>query len=58
MMKRSTRVSFIKTKNYLIYMRYMLISKNEPYGKKNSFKHFIGYNDDDDLIRSLCIKSP
>ena len=38
----------------------MLISKNEPYGKKNSFKHFIGYNDDDDddLIRSLCIKSP
>ena len=39
-------------------MRYMLISKNEPYGKKNSFKHFIGYNDDDDLFRSLCIKSP
>ena len=35
----------------------MLISKKEPYGKKNSFTHFIGYNDDDDL-RSLCIKSP
>ena len=24
-----------------------LISKKEPYGKKSSFKHFIGYNDDD-----------
>ena len=33
----------------------ILVSKKEPYGKKSSFKHFIGYNDDD-VIRSLCIK--
>ena len=25
----------------------ILVSKKEPYGKKNSFKHFIGFNDDD-----------
>ena len=35
----------------------ILISKKEPYGKKSSFKHFIGYNDDD-FIRPLCIKLP
>ena len=33
----------------------ILISKKEPYGKKSSFKHFIGYNDDD-VISPLCIK--
>ena len=35
----------------------MLISKKETYGKKISFKYFIGYNYDD-VIRSLCIKLP
>ena len=35
----------------------VLIFKKEPYGKKSSFKHFIGYNDDD-VIRPLCIKLP
>ena len=34
----------------------LLVSKKEPYGE-NSFKYFIGYNDDDG-IRSLCIKLP
>ena len=34
----------------------ILVSKKEPYGK-NSFKYFIGYNDDDG-IRSLCIRLP
>ena len=34
-----------------------LISKKEPYGKKSSFKYFIGYNDDD-VIRPLCINLP
>ena len=29
----------------------------EPYGKKSSFKYFIGYNDNVD-IRQLCIKLP
>ena len=33
----------------------ILVSKKESYGKKNSLKYFIGY-DDDDLIRLLCIK--
>ena len=33
----------------------ILVSKKEPYGTKNSFKYFIGYNDND-IIRSLCVK--
>ena len=33
----------------------ILVSKEEPYGTKNSFKYFIGY-DDNDVIRPLCIK--
>ena len=35
----------------------ILVSKEEPYGLKNSFKYFIGYNDND-VIRPLCIKLP
>ena len=35
----------------------ILISKKELYGKKGSFKYFLGYNDDD-AIRPLCIKLP
>ena len=35
----------------------ILFSKRESYGKKNSLKYFIGYNDDD-VIRPLCIKLP
>ena len=32
----------------------ILISKKEPYGKKSSFRYFLGYNDDgDDVIRRL-----
>ena len=33
----------------------ILVSKKDPYGTKNSFKYFIGYNDND-VIRTLCIK--
>ena len=33
------------------------ISKEVPYGTKNAFKYFIGYNDND-VIRPLCIKLP
>ena len=33
----------------------ILVSKEEPYDTKNSFKYFIGYNDND-VIRPLCIK--
>ena len=32
----------------------ILVSKKEPYGTKNSFKYFIGYNDN--VIRPLCVK--
>ena len=35
----------------------ILVSKEEPYGTKNSFKYLIGYNDSD-LIRPLCMKLP
>ena len=35
----------------------ILVSKEEPYGTKYSFKYFIGYNDND-VIRLLCIKLP
>ena len=33
----------------------VLVSKEQPYGTKSSFKCFIGYNDND-AIRPLCIK--
>ena len=32
----------------------ILISKREAYGKYNSFKYFIGYNDND-VISPLCL---
>ena len=35
----------------------ILVSKKESYGNKNSFKYFIGYNDND-IIRPLCIRLP
>ena len=28
----------------------ILVSKKEPYGNKNSFKYFIGYNNNDVLL--------
>ena len=34
-----------------------LVSKEEPCVTKNSFKYFIGYNDND-VIRPLCMKLP
>ena len=33
----------------------ILVSKEESYDTKNSFKYFVGYNDND-VIRPLCIK--
>ena len=59
MIKRSARVIIIKAKNYLVYdieVDKILFSKKEPYGKKSSFKCFLGYNDDD-VIRHLCYKA-
>ena len=33
----------------------ILVSKTQTYGKYNSFKYFIGYNDND-VVRPLCLK--
>ena len=35
----------------------IFVSKKEPYGNKNPYKYFIGYNDND-IIRPLFIKLP
>ena len=35
----------------------ILVSKKEQYGKYNSFKYFIGYNDNN-VIRPLCLSIP
>ena len=35
----------------------ILVSKEESYGTKNSFKHFIGYKDND-IIRPSCVRLP
>ena len=34
----------------------IFVSKKEPYGNKNPYKYFIGYNDND-IIRPLCMTS-
>ena len=47
--KKSKKVTFIKAKKITkiddIDVNEILVSKKEPYGTKNSFKYFIGYND-------------
>ena len=60
--KRSAKVTFIKTKNFIklfnlqdLDINKILVSKQESDGTKNSLKYFIGHNDND-VIRSLCIK--
>ena len=35
----------------------ILVSKKEPYGTRNSFKYFIGSNDND-VIRPVCVRLP
>ena len=36
----------------------ILISREVIYGTKNSLKYFIGYNDEEDVIRPLLLKLP
>ena len=59
--KKIKRSSFYKNKKINniedIDVNNILVSKNEPYGTKNSYKYFIGYNDNDN-IRPLCIRLP
>ena len=60
--KKIKKSSFYKNKKINniedIDVNNILVSKKEPYGTKNSHKYFIGYNDDDDNIRPLCIRFP
>ena len=52
---------FYKNKNKKIFnidgidVNKILVSKKVSYGKNNSFKYFIGYNDND-IIRPLFVK--
>ena len=59
--KKIKRSDFYKNKKVAkiddIDVNKILVSKEEPYGTKNSFKYFIGYNDND-VIRPLCIRLP
>ena len=59
--KKIKKSSFYKNKTLNniedIDVNKILVSKKEPYGNKNSFKYFIGYNDND-VIRPLCIRLP
>ena len=61
MTKKRKKSDFYKNKKLNkiddINVNNILISKKEPYGTKNSFKYFIGYNDND-IIRPLCIRLP
>ena len=59
--KKIKRSSFYKNKKINniedIDVNNILVSKKEPYGTKNSYKYFIGYNNNDN-IRPLCIRLP
>ena len=57
--KKITKTDFYKNEKVIkideIDVNKILVSKEEPYGAKNSFKYFIGYNHND-VIRPLCVK--
>ena len=59
--KKIRKSDFYKNKKIFqiddIIANNILVSRKESYGNKNSFKYFIGYNDND-IIRPLCIKLP
>ena len=60
MTKKSKEVTFTKTKKVFQIDNNdanKIVSNEEPYGTQNSFKYFIGYNDND-VIRPLCVKLP
>ena len=57
--KKVKKSDFYKNKKVFqiddIDVNKVLVPKKEPYGTKNAFKYFIGYNDDD-VIRPLCLR--
>ena len=58
MIKKILKSDFSKNKKIFnindIDVNKILVSKKEKYGKYNSFKHFIGYNDND-VIKPLYL---
>ena len=60
--KKIKRSTFYKNKTINtiedIDVNNILVSKKEPYSNKNSVKYFIGYNDNDIIMRPLCIRLP
>ena len=62
MIKKINKSNFYKNKKlfniYDLDVNKILVSKRESDGSKNPLKYFIGYNDDDYVIRPLCIKLP
>ena len=59
--KKIKQSEFYKNKKVIkidyIDVNAILVSKEKPYGAKNSFKYFIGQNDND-VIRPLYVKLP
>ena len=59
--KKNFKSDFSKNKKIFnindIDVNKILVSKKEKYGKYNSFKHFIGYNDND-IIKPLYLELP
>ena len=59
--KKIKQSKFYKIKEVIkiddIDVKKILVSKQEPYGSKSSFKYFIGYIGDD-AIKPLCIQLP
>ena len=57
--KKIQKSDFYKNKKVFqiddIDVNKILVSKKEPYGTKNAFRYFIGYNDND-VIRPLCVR--
>ena len=59
--KKMKKSNFYKNKKMFdindIDVNNILVSKKEKYGKYNSFKYFIGYNDND-VIKPLYLELP
>ena len=58
--KKIKRSEFYKKKKVTEFHKIdvdKIVSKEEPYGTKNSFKYSIGYKDND-VIKPLCIRLP
>ena len=58
--KKIKKVNFTKTKKVFqidhVDTNKILVSKKEPYSTKNALKYFIGYNNNNDIIRNLCVR--